>query len=123
VDARGTADQGGLFKFKANSNASYNWSNFNVNLGWVHYSSLENLAAALNPATTVEGTPAYDLFNLSTAYRWDKYTVRFGIDNLLDKKPLVYGANPGIDSNADTTLPQYYDPLGRRFYIGVGAKF
>jgi len=77
----------------------------------------------LNPATTVQGTPSYNLFNLSAGYHWDKYSFRAGIDNLLDKQPLVYGANPGVDTNTDTTLPQFYDPLGRRFYVGVEAKF
>ena len=123
VDAWGTADQGGLFRFRSNSNAGYTWNSFNVNLGWQHYSSIRNAAAALTPATKVLGTPHYDLFNLSSGYSWDKYSVRFGIDNLLDKQPLVYGANPGIDTNTDTTLPQFYDPLGRRFFVGVSAKF
>jgi len=123
VDAKGTGDQGGLFEFRAYSTASYAWNNFNVALGWQYYSSLKNLAAAQNPATTVEGTPSYNLFNLSTSYNWENYTVRFGVDNLLDADPEVYGANPGIDSNTDATLTQYYDPLGRRFYIGVQANF
>ena len=122
VDAMGTADQGGLFKFRANSNANYTWHDFNVGLTWEHLSSLKNQAAALNPKTTVQGTPAYDLFNLSAGYHWTKYSIRVGIDNLLDKQPLVYGANPNVDSNTDTTLPQFYDPLGRRFYFGVKAK-
>ncbi|MEO6185069.1 MAG: TonB-dependent receptor, partial [Steroidobacteraceae bacterium] len=123
VDARGTADQGGLFKFRANSNISYMWSDFNVNLGWQHLASLKNAAAALNPATTVQGTSAYDLFNLSAGYHWSKYSVRIGMDNVLNKQPLVYGRNPNVDTNTDTTLPQYYDPLGRRFFVGLKAKF
>lgn len=122
IDAKGTADQGGLFTFRANTNFDYTWNAVNVGLGWVHLSSLKNAAAALNPATTIEGTPSYDLFNMYAGYHWDKYSIRFGIDNLLDKKPLVYGNNPGVDSNTDQTLPQFYDPLGRRFYIGVNAK-
>jgi hypothetical protein len=36
---------------------------------------------------------------------------------------LVYGANPGVDTNTDTTLPNFYDPLGRRFFVGLNAKF
>jgi outer membrane receptor protein involved in Fe transport len=128
VDAKGTADQGGLFKFRAYSTATYRWNSWDGTLGWQHYSSLKNAAAALNPATTVQGTSSYDLFNLSGGYRWDKYSFRAGVDNLLDKKPLVYGRNETaagvlIDSNSDTTLPQFYDPLGRRFYVGVEAKF
>ena len=100
VDSKGTADQigqlGGLFEFRAYSTASYKWNSFDVNLGWQYYSSLKNQAAALNPATTVQGTPSYNLFNLSGGYHWDKYSVRAGIDNLFDKQPLVYGANPGV---------------------------
>jgi iron complex outermembrane receptor protein len=122
VDAKGTADQGGLFTFRANSNIDYSWNSFNFGLNWEHLSSLKNAAAALTPATKVLGTPAYDLFNLSAGYHWSKYSVRVGIDNLLDKQPLVYGSNPGVDTNTDTTLPQFYDPLGRRFFVGVKAK-
>ena len=93
VDAKGTADQGGLFTFRAYSTANYRWNSFDASLGWQHYSSIKNAAAALTPTTTVQGTPSYDLFNLSAGYRWDKYSFRAGIDNLLDKKPLVYGCN------------------------------
>ena len=122
VNAKGTMDQGGLFDWRAQTSFGYSWSNYNVGLGWEHLSSIKNAAAALLPTTTIQGTPAYDLFNLSAGVHWGNYSVRVGIDNLLDKQPLVYGNNPGVDSNTDTTQPQYYDPLGRRFYIGLKAK-
>jgi outer membrane receptor protein involved in Fe transport len=123
IDAKGTFDQGGLFTFRANSNVGYSWDNFNVGLGWVHLSSIDNAAAALNPTTTIQGAPSYDLFNLNAGYHWSKYSVRVGIDNLFNKDPLVVGNNPGVDSNTDQTIPQYYDPLGRRFYVGLKASF
>ncbi len=123
VDARGTADQGGLFDYRANTNFSYLWGAFNFGLGWEHLSSIKNAAAALTPATKVLGTPSYDLFNLNAGFRWSRYSVRFGVDNLFDKQPLVYGNNPGVDSNTDATLPQFYDPLGRRYFLGLKAKF
>jgi outer membrane receptor protein involved in Fe transport len=50
--------------------------------------------------------------------------LRVGVDNLLDKAPPVVGANPAAkDTNSNQTNAQFYDVLGRRFYVGVKAKF
>ena len=57
--------------------------------------------------------------------RWainDKLEFRGGIDNLFDKAPLVVEATP-VDSNTDTTRAEYYDILGRRYYIALSMKF
>ena len=86
--------------------------------------SVENAAFSLDPATTIKGTGAYSLFGLNANYSFsDKYQVRAGIDNLLNRQPSVVGNNPGVDSNTDQTLPGYYDALGRRFYVGLKATF
>ena len=123
VDAKGTLDQGGQFSYRILTNVGYVWQALTVGLNWEHLPSINNSAASLNPATTIKGASAYDLFGLSSSYTWDKLTVRFGIDNLLDKAPLVIGANPGVTTASNATNPGYYDPLGRRFYVGVTAKF
>ena len=123
VDAKGTFDQGGLFTYRTLSNVGYRWSGFNVNLNWEHLPSIRDQSAALNPATTIQGAPHYDLFNLSAGYSFSQYSVRVGIDNVLNKDPLVVGTNPGVDTNTDLTNPGYYDPLGRRYYVGVKASF
>jgi hypothetical protein len=42
---------------------------------------------------------------------------------------MIVGANPGnasgvgIDSNSDVTNPSFYDPLGRRYYLGAKISF
>jgi len=38
---------------------------------------------------------------------------------LFNKDPLVLSANPPATNNADNTLANYYDVLGRRYYLGV----
>jgi outer membrane receptor protein involved in Fe transport len=43
--------------------------------------------------------------------------VRAGVDNLLDNDPPVVRGIPG---NTDA---QNYDVLGRRYYLGVTARF
>ena len=42
-----------------------------------------------------------------------------GVDNVMDKDPEVVGANPGLTQALGSTSPNYYDVLGRRFYVGV----
>jgi len=111
------------FDYRLLTNVAYRWSGFNVGMIWRFLPSVDNAAKVVSPTSTVQGTGSYNLFNLFGSYSFDKYTVRLGVDNVLDKKPLVVGANPGIDSNSDITNPSFYDPLGRRYYVGVKASF
>ncbi len=70
----------------------------------------------------------YNWFDLSGTYRFqDRYTFRFGVNNILDKDPPVIDANSyGISSppygNANT-YPGIYDSLGRTVFVGVTADF
>ena len=58
----------------------------------------------------------------------DRFELRGGIDNLLDTGPPVVGADPGTativeNANLGTTRADFYDVLGRRFYIGFKMAF
>ncbi|WP_420430226.1 TonB-dependent receptor domain-containing protein [Kordiimonas sp.] len=57
--------------------------------------------------------------DLSARYRISqKSTIYGGVRNLLDTKPnAIYGGSVG------DTFPEYYDVIGRRFYIGVVVDF
>ena len=131
VDAKGTLDPipasggvtGGIYTYKTFSHVGYAWNGLTANLGWQHLPSIRAAAASTVPNTTVQGAPAYDLFYLSAGYGFDKYSVRFGIDNLLDKQPPVTARNPNFTTASNTTNPGYYDILGRRYYLGVKASF
>ena len=114
--------QGGMYKYKTNTTFSYAWNDFYVGLNWRHLPSIQSEAAATNPATTVLGAGAYNIFDLSATYNWDRYSFRFGVDNVLNEDIVVVGANPGVDSNTDQTSANY-DQLGRRWFVGVKATF
>ena len=88
--------------------------------------------------------PAYNVFDLSATYTLKKnYTLRVGIDNLFDKDPPP-SPTTGIHGNCATpnasgycaggtlasdgyggfgSASSIYDALGRRFYVGLNAKF
>jgi outer membrane receptor protein involved in Fe transport len=88
-------------------------------------------------------TAAYHTFDLSGTYTlMHRYTLRAGIDNLFDKQPPSTTATTGLLRNPDGTYKaggaialdglggfgsgtntQLYDALGRRFYVGINAKF
>lgn len=64
---------------------------------------------------------------MSGAYRFDRYLVSVGIENLLDEEPPCLGANPTA-----TPFPTEcthasggatYDPLGRRFFLQMTMDF
>jgi outer membrane receptor protein involved in Fe transport len=84
------------------------------------------------------GPPAvdtdYQLFALSGSYSFnDRYTLRFGIENLLDEEPPLAGGDPtalpfptddthiggGLGGGSGAT----YDPLGRRGFISMTMDF
>jgi outer membrane receptor protein involved in Fe transport len=123
IEAKGTLDQGGMYDFQAMTNFTYSWDVLSLGLGWKYLSDIKSAPASSSPNTTVQGTTDYDLFNLYGSFNWDKYTVRFGVDNLLDEDPRVIGANPGVDSNTDSTLPALYDVVGQRYFVGFSARF
>lgn len=93
-----------------------------VGLTWEHLPSIENSAIATDPTLDVLTTPKYDLVSLISSYDvTSNVSLRFGVDNLLNTEPPIYGAEPGVTDASGTTLPGVYDTLGRRFYLGVKA--
>ena len=131
VDAKGTLDPipasggvtGGIYTYKINTTVSYSWDGLTAGIFWQHLPSIKNAAASVSPTTKIQGAPSYNLYNLFATYSLSKYSVRFGIENLMDKQPPAIGYNPGVTDASNTTNPGYYDILGRRYYVGVKADF
>jgi outer membrane receptor protein involved in Fe transport len=71
--------------------------------------------AKINSFDTIESTPTPEIkenyrHNISAQYAFDKYTVRAGVINLTDEQPSFPTRN-------------YGDILGRRYYVGLNARF
>lgn len=62
------------------------------------------------------------MFDLAARFELnDALTLRAGVENLFDQAPPRVGVVPGGNSAAGTT-GDYYDVLGRRFYVGIKAE-
>ena len=120
----GTPPYGAQFRWKLYSTLGYSFGPGQVSVSWRHLPGAKNVALATNPNATTLPTGSYDQFDLNA--RWSitpTYEIRGGIDNLFDKDPNIVGAIPGVTTAAGVTDTGAYDVLGRRFYVGVKARF
>jgi iron complex outermembrane receptor protein len=117
---------GGAFRWKLFTTFGYSVGPVNVSLQWRHLPGVLTETSAVVPSTTIRGTGAYDVFNLSTSVKVTKdVSIRAGIDNLLDKAPPLFGVNsaPVAGNVAGGSYnASYYDVIGRRFFLGANFK-
>ena len=170
---------GGAYSNRLLTSLSYNLPSLSVSLRWRHLPSaisvakaqenavVENNAAVTGgaPGSVLSYTPspalaidAYDVLDLSGYWTFNNtLSLRFGVDNVLDKAPSITTASlgrpydtsksatdnaavltalctgqPGCTSPTSYSLASsgqgntsggYYDTLGRRYYLGLKARF
>jgi outer membrane receptor for ferrienterochelin and colicin len=122
----------GTFDWRFFGSLGYNLDNWNFSLRWRH---LPEAKAAQAVIAGANGSPfqgaeeSYDIFDFSASWALnDTYLFRAGIDNLFDTDAVITGRQDSFGGNrptsgAGTTLPGFYDPLGRRLYVGLTANF
>jgi iron complex outermembrane receptor protein len=106
----------------------------------------DGIIMGYTPTTVIE-TDSYDVFDLSGTWDInDTYSLRFGITNLFNTAPPDVGSTAGYAPGTDLTAVcngapgcknptsyslysrggfsgGYYDTLGRRFFLGLKARF
>ena len=136
LENAGTLARGGLFDWRLVTTVRYSLPTWDVALNWRHYPSIRNAAYVTDPETPIRGAGSYDIFQLTGNWNvTDHLGVTFGIDNLFDTDPRRVGAgqiqNIGatsgggttVLSGAGSTVAQYYDVLGRRYFLNVKLRF
>jgi len=130
----GTTENGlsqGAFEYKVFTTLGYRLGGTSLAVQWQHLPSVDSTESALLPNTQVEGAPSYNLFNLNgSAQLMEDVTIRFGVDNLFNKRPPLSGVNlansqPTVNGNLSggTYQDAFYDILGRRLYVGANIRF
>jgi len=129
VDIVGTngAPGGAQFDYRMFSTLNYFRGPFSTSLRWRHYPDIKHSTYRSDVNTTTEGAAKYDIFDFNGRWAFsEKYNVRFGIDNLLDEEPPIYGRQVTtfpFNSGVGQTINSVYDVLGRRAYVGFTAEF
>jgi outer membrane receptor protein involved in Fe transport len=127
--------QQGAFEWRLLTNVGYRVGPASIGLQWRHLPSVEDSGQATQPTPNTTGNAhAYDLFGLNGSFDvTDNFTIRGGIDNLFNRAPPLTGYNTTYSNDGSVAgVPrlrggsfnsQFYDTLGRTFYIGANAKF
>lgn len=134
----GTPNGAPVAKFRSKTDITWTtpWSGFDVSLAWRYYGKAERdledsqealaflgTATGAFPTDSVLGSRSW--IDLSASFSFaEKYTLRVGANNLLDKDPPLNGSStcPTGPCNGNT-WPQAYDALGRQVFLTIGAEF
>ena len=96
-----------------------------VSGAWRHFSSVKCAGSASCLLEANKGIKAQNYFDLAmTARITNKFNLRFGANNILDRAPPVLGDQvlTGVNGSGNT-YPQIYDALGRYMFAGVTVDF
>jgi outer membrane receptor protein involved in Fe transport len=107
-------------KWRVNLTTSYSLGDWSVQLAsrWIDKMVHSNTVTGGSPVSNT-GTAATWYHDLSARYAiTPNLTVRAGISNITDQQPRLY--SPNIQANTD---PSTFDVLGRRYFLGLNAKF
>ena len=116
----GTGTSGSLFRYKLLSTLTYSVGPATGGLRWQH---LPSVAAAPGSSPGTLGAGSYNLYSLFGSWTInDTLEIRGGVDNLFNVWPEWAGAIVGTNNNTGTTN-ENYDTIGRRFYLGLRARF
>jgi outer membrane receptor protein involved in Fe transport len=126
----GTSLNNGAFDYRLFTSFNYGLDAWNFTLRWRYLPTAKAAqeASSIGPVANLGAESDYNVFDL--AARWDvndKTTMRLGVENLFDTDPVITGGRNALDPNPTTgqgtTEAGFYDILGRRFYLGVEARF
>jgi outer membrane receptor protein involved in Fe transport len=113
------------YDYRLFTTVGYNAANWGATLRWRHLPSISPEGTIRTQAQYTD-TASYNIFDLSGRYTFsDRYNLRFGVDNLLDKEPPVVNLRTVAEGYTQTgvTNGAFYDVLGRRYYVGMTVQF
>jgi len=128
----GTPNPEWRHKFRVNWATPF-WGDLQVGLQWRYFSEVTLDAFDSDPQLnsgdlqypTDETIASQSYFDLTASFKVkDNYTVRLGVNNVLDEDPPLVGGSacPTGPCNGNT-YAQVYDAVGRYMFIGLKADF
>ena len=127
--------QAGAYEYRAFSTLNYSVGPARIGLQWQYFPAVEDTGEAQFGPNATTGAPSYSIFALNGGYALtDNLNLRFGVENLFDKRPPLTGVNTANTNPMGTgNLPGgalgsglgggVYDLQGRRFFVGANVRF
>jgi outer membrane receptor protein involved in Fe transport len=107
-----------LPRWRATTSVTFGTDAFSALLRWRYIGSMMDSSRVTNAASVTPGVKAYNYFDLSLRVDpAERFSVRFGVNNLFDKVPPVVS---GVLGQTDAST---YDVLGRTYYLAATARF
>lgn len=139
LENKGTLGSGArpaLYDWRLISTLRYAVGTWDVGLNWRFLPGIKSFNYVADPTTTVRGAGGYSLFGLTGNWNVsNQLSLTAGVDNLFDRDPARVGAgqvqtitaaNGGgttVLNGSGSTNAQYYDVLGRRYFLNVKLRF
>ena len=99
--------------WKTMTNVRWAVKDFDFGARWRFISHVDDFFAGGQAA------PNYSYYDIDGSWKInDMFEIRGGVNNVGDKQPPLYTSQ--IEANTD---PSTYDVLGRRYFVGVRARF
>jgi len=122
TERKGTWDSGFNYEWQLFSTFSYSTGPYSMGLRWQHRPGLNPPSSAGVGTQSVKSYDLLDLFGRVSIN--DRFELRGGIDNLLDRDPGRFGAvsvegNPAASNNAYGTSVVGQDTFGRRYFVAL----
>ena len=118
ANTTGNTVAGPQYRWKLFTTVGYAIGPVSTRLSWRHLPSLPSIIPGALPNDAYNELDLYGVWSVA-----DHLTLRAGVENVANAQPPVVGRIPGVSNNYGTTDPTYYDVLGRRYFIGVTARF
>jgi hypothetical protein len=112
------------YDYRLFTSVGYRLGSWNASIRWRHLPSIDSESAVRTLVSLEQPTDSYNIFDGAARYVLrDTWELRFGVDNLFDVQPEITFPEAGGYSNAGDTNENFYDMLGRRYFVGLKMQF
>jgi outer membrane receptor protein involved in Fe transport len=112
------------YDYRLLTTANYSVGDWSGSIRWTHLPSIKSESSVRTLVSRDQPTDSYNIFHGAARYTLTNTAeLRFGIDNIFDVEPEITFFEAGGYSNDGDTNENFYDFLGRRYYVGFKMSF